>query len=1013
MHARPHSAWPLITAAVVAALGTATAGAQNAATANSTATADDLKEVVVTGSRIRRPALDSVVPVTSVGANEIMQQGIINLGDSLNDLPSLRSTYSISNSTRFIGTAGLSILDLRGLGTSRTLVLVNNRRHVTSSPGNQSVDVNTIPTDLVERIDIVTGGNSAVYGSDAVAGVVNFVTKRSFDGIIARAQMGTSKENDANSSFASIVAGLNTKDNRGNIAGAIEYSRQDPLYFTQRDSLTGAYSGRSQWNLASNSALDGATGSDGIIDNQFYTGVLNGTISDGGMLTAVCSAATLSNAARCRPSGFAQRYMFQSDGSLRLSEPSLDFRDITNGGSSNTIGGLGSTLRNTGQLRAGLKRYSINLLAHYDVNDALKPFVEAKFVRINAVQEGQPSFFQGSIPAFFGGGSDLRCDNPYLTAGAFATLQSIGRCATTASTFTISRFNVDFGGRGELHERDLTRVVGGIEGNFLDTWRYEVSVNYGSLKTSLDSLNNLRLFDLSGKPDGFLLAVDARRNAAGQIVCGVNVTTVTRPDCVPINVLGYGTASKEALAFVNTTAHRDQRATQTVVSGFLSGDSSKWFQLPGGPVGFAVGTDYRRETASSQFDELTASGGTFLNAIKPFAPPALTVKDVYAELRMPLLRDLPMIRELTAEAAGRSSNYNTATGTVNAFNLGLIWGPSADVRLRGNLSSSVRAPTQSDLFSPTSQNFASIADPCDVLYINANPNRAANCKTAGVPVGFINDPARARTLGFLSGGNPTLQAEKSRSYTIGTVITPRGLPGFSATVDYYNITVSNLIASLSAQTILNECYNSPAGIVGNPFCATVSRKADFTFNDPAVIAGGVNYARQETQGVDFDISYRYRRANGDQLTLRALWTHVLELNNYTNPSLPTYADRQLSELGDPQDAANISVGYQHGKFDFSYSLRYIGVMTLSSYEAQHRFQGRAPENADVFPRIWYPTVVYHGVKVKYEFNDHYQPYFGVDNISNKRPPYGLLGTGGGDPYDNVGRYYYVGINAKF
>jgi len=1004
------SAWPLITAAVVIALSGADARAQNA---SSQAESDSLNEIVVTGSRIRRPALDSVVPVTSVGASEILQQGIVNLGDSLNDLPSLRSTYSISNSTRFIGTAGLSILDLRGLGTSRTLVLVNNRRHITSSPGNQSVDVNTIPTDLVERIDIVTGGNSAVYGSDAVAGVVNFVTKRSFDGMIARAQTGISKASDANSYFASLVAGLNTKDNRGNVAGAIEYSRQDPLYFTERDDLTGAFSGRSQWNLASNSALDGSTGSDGIIDNQFYTGVFNGTISDGGMLTAVCSTATLSNAARCRPSGFAQRYMFQSDGSLKLSEPSLDFRDITNSGSSNTIGGLGSTLRNTGQLRAGLKRFSINLLAHYDINEALKPFVEAKFVRIDAVQEGQPSFFQGSIPSFFGGGSDLRCDNPYLTAGAFATLQSIGRCATTASTFTISRFNVDFGGRGELHQRDLTRVVGGVEGNFLDNWRYEVSLNYGSLKTSMDSLNNLKLFDLSGKPDGFLLAVDARRNAAGQIVCGVNVTTVTRPDCVPINVLGYGTASKEALAFINTTAHRDQRATQMAASGFISGDSAKWFQLPGGAVGFAVGADYRRETASSEFDALTASGGTFLNAIKPFAPPALVVKDYYAELRLPVLRDVPFIKELTVEGAGRSSDYNTATGTVTAFNLGVIWGPISDVRFRGNLSSSVRAPTQSDLFSPTSQNFASIADPCDILYINANPNRAANCKAAGVPSGFINDPARSRTLGFLSGGNPTLQAEKSRSYTIGTVITPRSLPGFSATVDYYNITVSNLIASLGAQTILSECYNSPTGIAGNPFCATVSRKADFTFNDPAVIAGGVNYARQETEGVDFDISYRYRRDNGDLLTMRALWTHVFQLNNYTNPSIPTYADRQLSELGDPQDAANISVGYKHDKFDFSYTLRYIGVMTLSSYEAQHAYQGRAAENRDVFPRVWYPTVVYHGARMKYELNDKYQPYFGVDNISNKRPPYGLLGTGGGDPYDNVGRYYYLGINAKF
>jgi outer membrane receptor protein involved in Fe transport len=1010
-------------------------------------------EIIITGSRIARPTLSSPVPITTVSAGDLLSNGQLNVGDALNNLPALRSTFSQANSTRFIGTSALNLLDLRGLGTARTLVLVNGRRHVTASPGDYLVDTNTIPDDLLERVDIVTGGSSAVYGSDAVAGVVNFVLKRNFTGLKISGQGGISSRGDRGSYFGSISAGTNFAGGRGNIAVSGEYSKNNALYLTDRDDLTGAFSGRNQFNTDSNSAADGVTGSDGIIDQHFYRGVRNGTISDGGELTAICPTTAAGGPAagsilvgRCRASRVigatannAERYMFMPDGSLVQSKPTIDFRDITNGLSSNTVGGLGSTLNNTGQLDPALERISVSLLAHFDVSPAFKPFVEAKFVRINANQEGQPSFFQGSLAGFFALTDDqfaaikeLRCNNPFLSNQALQTLQSIGRCANPATgLLTLSRFNVDFGGRGEQHRRDTFRIVGGVEGTFNEDWRYEVAVNYGQLDTHMTSLNNLKLFDLNGNLDGFLLAEDAvvapvgfsgsnfATGANGQkVICGINagVGGNVRPDCVPINLFGSGAPSAAALRFINTTATRVERATELDITANITGDFSQIFSLPGGPIAFNIGTEYRRETARSVYDALTQSGGTFLNAIQPFLPPALEIKEAFAEINIPILKDLPFAEELTISGAGRVSDYNNDTGTVWTYNVSGIWAPIKDLRFRAGYSKSVRAPTQTDLYSPLSQNFAFVGDPCDLANINTGSStRAANCAAAGVPVGFVNTPARTQTLSYLDGGNSTLTAETSNSWTYGAVLTPRFVPGLVLTVDYYNINVKNLIASLGLQTILNQCYD--AATLANQYCALLNPRNATTheFATPYVGSSGpVNFAKQQTRGLDVDLSYT-RNVLGGRLSLRGIGTYVFEKTNYLDPIHPNVPDRQLSELGDPQFEAQASVAYEsEGGFSLRYQARYIGKMTIGTYEAQHSFDGKPPQNADLTSEVWYPATWYHNVRLGATISKKYEFYAGVDNLFDTMPPFLVTGTGAGSAiYDNVGRFFYAGFKLKF
>jgi outer membrane receptor protein involved in Fe transport len=1027
------------------------------------------KPILVTGSRISRPTLESAVPLTSVTVDDLTGTGEVSLGDALNDLPSLRSTFSGGNSSRFIGTAGLSFLDLRGLGTARTLVLINGRRHVTASPGTSQFDINTIPVDLVDRVDIVTGGNSAIYGSDAVAGVVNFIMKKDFDGILVKGQGGVSSRGDRGTYFLSATAGTNFADGRGNITGAAEYVRQQPLYFRQRDALTGAFSGRCQFNLSEPTGGEPAAG-DGIPDSTFFCGVNNAAISNGGTIGAIDAA---TNPTR--------RYLrFNAAGNVFIDTPTQSFAPF---GSGNQIGGNGSTLRDTGSLLAQVDRYAFNVLGHFDVSEAFRPFIEAKYVRVDASGEGQPSFQQGSIPGFFGGGSNLRCNNPFLSAASLLTMQGFGVCTNVpVGTFNLSRFNVDFGGRKGQSKRETYRTVAGIEGTFNEDWKYEVALNYGRFEATTKNQRNLYLFDALGNPDGYLLALDAVlapvgytgtnvvRNAAGQnVVCRVNGVTNTRPDCVPINIFGSGQATAEAIAFSHRDSVNTEFASQMVVSAFVGGDLSQLFELPGGPIAFALGTEYRKEKANIDYDEITSNGQTFLNALQDFRPPALKVKEAYGELFFPILKDLPFAQELSVNLAGRVSDYGGAsatTGTVYAYNIQGIFAPIEDIRFRAAYATSVRAPTQSDLFFPQTESFAFLADPCNQNALTPGSVTAINCSTAGVPTtinaataaacagtGFgtvigqpwINCTAQVQSISITQGGNPLLKEERGKSLTLGAVVKPRFIPGLTLTVDYYKIKVKDQIAGLAAQTIINLCYTNGAGIA-NPFCSLVSRDpATGLFAIPAAKSAGINFASQRTKGIDFDIDYRRTFDNGDRLRLSAIATRVLALNDFPDPTNPIVPNRRLSELGDPQWAASAFFDYDFGDFDFRYAARYIGKQTIAAFETQNAYVGLCPStgasanitpntggingaavpctggtlttipanNADSLPRKFYPDVLYHDIRIGIDVGTDFRFYAGVNNLLDRQPPLGELGTVGGSPFDSFGRNFFFGVNAEF
>lgn len=1004
--------------------------------------------ITVTGSRIKRVDLDSTVPIVSLQADNLIRSGNINLGDALNELPQLRGTFSSQNSGRFIGTAGLSLLDLRGLGTDRTLVLVNGRRHVTSTPGDFRVDVATIPTELLERVDVVTGGNSAVYGSDAIAGAVNFVLKTDFEGVSLNAQSGVTTFGDREAYNISGAFGKNFADGRGNIAIAGEYSRQVPLTFAERDYL-GPFTGAPGFGTTDINFDEGPEG-DGIPDTTFFNGqpfgfTFNQISSNGAVLTTCpANAADPRRPFNCTGifspvtgAELGDNYFFQPDGTLLRNNPFQDLRGFGGG----TLGGFGSSTNlPDGQLQVGVERYSFNILSKFEFSPAAEFFFEGKYVNVVANQQSnQPTFTSG-------GGTTARfsVDNPFLTDQARGVLTNILPAGATA--FTFLRFNADLGTRAEDHERETYRVVAGLRGDLSGSGSgnlsYEIAGNYGRTETFFETGGNL----LSAN---FNRAANAVRDGAGNIVCAVNADADPTNDdaaCAPINLFGSGQPSQEAIDYVLFTSSREQFAEQINVTGFVSGNTAGIFELPGGPIGFVVGGEHRQERASSAFDETTQSGATFLNSADPFNPPTFRVSEVFGEVRIPLLADLPAIEELSLEGSVRYSDYNFSGG-VTAYNASAIYSPFRGLRLRGSLARSIRAPNLSDTFAPQAQTFANgLVDPCDQNVIQTNEFRAARCAEDGIPtsitlpdgsvVPFTNQ-AQSGTSGF-NQGNPNLLPETSDSFILGLVFQPDFIPGFSVTLDYYDIEVEQVIQGLTGQAIINRCYEDPV-TTDNPFCDAVFRRpgtgnpfTDFAFDGqtsrvfgglepqtfdsvgPAFLNQPFNFAALETSGIDMQVNYQTALNDDWSLNLNAVVTWLNTRQTFDFITDPDRATQLVSTLGDPEWQFNIRGALTYKNFTLIYEGRFLDRQLIGAFETQNSFQGRPPQNADAFPTLFYPEIFYSDIRMEVEVEDNYEFYFGVDNVFNRLPPFGLTGVGGGSSiYNNTGRNFFAGVSANF
>ncbi|MBB5687666.1 TonB-dependent receptor plug domain-containing protein [Sphingobium boeckii] len=976
---------------LVAALALASPSfAQNSSQAEDEAIASSPDEIVVTGSRIARPELDVANPIVTVTAQAIENTGQINITDVLTRNPALTASVGGSLSggaDAGFGETGANLLDLRNLGTNRTLVLVNGRRHVAGVPDSAAVDINSIPQDLIERVDVLTGGASAVYGADGVSGVVNFVLKQKFEGLIARGQAGISSRGDAGQRFGSIVAGTNFADDRGNVTLAYEYSKNDRL-----SSFDRSFSGDPAKNFALYRDLDDFPDDPAVIDRILYN---NLTWADSAPDGAV--DLDLDGIPDFTGSGLAY--------DRGLSIPSSGGRAV--GGSNTPTAGY------FGDLLPSNERHAGNLLASFEVSPALRLFGEAKFVRTDAFSVGQPSF------DFF---TFLAPDNAYLNDRF-----GIGAAPDGA---LISRDNFDFGIRGETIRRETARFVVGADGDISDNARYELSYVYGQTKSRSTQTSNLIA-------DRYFAALDAVVDpGTGNIVCRSTLDPASNIDpnnfdapattftpgtgsiCRPLNVLGSGVASPEALAFVLADNMTRSIIKQHVVSGSVTGDFDALFKLPGGSLGFAVGAEYRKES-SLQTPDIAIQNGEFRDfAAIPISGGKFDVKEAFAELNAPILADMPFAHLLSVSAAIRFSDYSTV-GNTTTWKFDGIYAPVPDVRFRGSYSQAVRAPNIGELFLPATGTFGFVTDPCDVQRLGEGTQyRAANCAailsglglTPAQIAGFSpsTDSEATTSRRGTVGGNSGLREETAKTWTAGVVIQPSFIPRLSITFDWYDIRIKGAVNTPTPTELADLCVDQPS--VDNIYCANVFREAGTGFvlgdgSDPQRRIGfnvrPENVAAFKTAGADFSIRYRLPEFGYGNFQLNLVGGYLDKIEFV--PTLGADTDNDILEAYNPRWRLNGSVDWQLNDVSISYNMAYFSKTRRFTTE-------QLAANPDISdPKyFFYKERWEHDLRLSVDVGDRFTLYGGVNNIFDSKPSFDQLSY----PVSGIGRFLYAGAKVK-
>lgn len=993
---------PIATAIKLALFASAafSAVSTTAVFAEETEEASDSNKIIVTGSRIRREGFESPSPVTVITSLQIERSGASALGDILANLPQLDSTFTSQNSGGSIGTSGVGLLDLRGLGSARTLVLINGRRHVAGSSGSGSVDVNSIPAILIDRVEIITGANAAVYGADAVTGVVNFIMKDDVEGSEVRTYWGKAGDSGFERQGMSFLAGTNFDANKGHVTFAVSYDKQDELTAAQRG---GVFTER--WGTINNPAdndviVDGIQIDDGIPDRITVSNRGHFTLTDGGAIYDVAGGVV---------------GQFQPDGSFLQIDRDADFQYRDN----IVCAGVGCRpldLSTFNDLQVGFSRFTVDANFRYNLTDETEMYLDTRFASVESNQQGQPSFNFGNLI--------IQGDNAYISPEVSAL--------TGGNSFSLRRFNTDFGRRKEVDQRDTFRIVLGAKGFISTDWEWDAYINYGRTNLTRNNFNN-RINDrfynsadavrLSQGDVDAIAAFGAGRDEfvgvqAGDVTCrallqeatgvGSGQSAFAYTGCVPVNLFGFGAPNQAALDWFQQTAISQFTIEQSQAAGYVSTDNL--FSTWAGDVAFVLGAEFREERSSGQEDTASGLDLTFFNNLS-VSRGSYTASDVFSEISIPLLNDVFLVQDLTLEIAARSSDYSTI-GSFTTWETRLNWELNDELTIRASTGESLRAPDISELFDPQGQNFFAILDPCDKDELdkatNGIANRIANCEALGVvdPVNWVaNDNV---TVVGSSGGNPNLTGEESRTTTVGFVYSPDWLDGLNISLDYYDIEITQAIANTGAQAILNRCVDDPNGI-NNQFCSLNDRDASNEANVSFIRSSPVNLNTLISKGYDFQIDYSFDFEEMGKLTTQLggslLDERTLILNTSDN------IDPLKGEIGTPELEYILSANWEYEDMNVFATIHYIDSMLNGEQEAI--FDETDP-NPDASDNLYLESKVYLDLGVSYVLEEDTTLQLLVNNATDELPPFPFFGTGTGSAiYDNVGRFYTLSVEYRF
>jgi outer membrane receptor protein involved in Fe transport len=987
------------------------------------ASGEELQEVVVTGSRISRPDLDRLQPTTIVTSANFDDRGYLDVGQALAELPA----FGVSPSSPANTQAGFGIaqnfVDLYGLGSQRTLVLVNGRRFVSSStaslngagannpvggPGQQ-VDLNVVPTKLIDRVETISVGGAPIYGADAIAGTVNIILKKDFQGVDIDAQTGVSNQEDAWNYRLRALAGQNFADGRGNITGVVEFTKTDGLKGTDRSVysqdlgfLAPATPGKFQTVLTpANSVPQVNFGGIPLLDDVFFSppifGVPNtafGVTNPAGQLLAF---------------GNAGNKLIPYNTGLQTGNPIFN------------EGGDGLRLSSVSNLLSPTERINADLLGNFKINDNIGAFAEGWFSEIHSTNLlAQPAY----NAAIFGTGGTvngnfvININNPFLSAGDRALIQNAlnkyaanpplggfayggagGYPAWNTSQFYLSRANIDLQSGFATATQVLARGVVGLNGDFSigeRSFNWEIALNYG--ESNGNQVNPSYVFQ------NVQNALNSTLNAAGQIVCAghpVNgPTTTVSSTCAPLDVFGNGSPSLAARQYITHLAEAQSINTQRDATANFGGDVWK---LPAGEWKVAVGFENRRESAEFNPDNfyLQDLGQAQVSAVSG----AYHTNEVYAETLVPIFepaQDIPGLHRLEFEGAARRVD-NSVAGSATTWTEGVKWAPTQDVQFRANRTKSIRAPAITELFLPSATVFSFASDPCDKNFYNqgtAPATRKKNCQSAGIdPTTFVSNVVNASAIGTTS-GNQGLQSEIADSRTVGVVLQPRWVPRLNISVDYINIKLQQAIETLNLTQVLDACYDS-SDYPNDPACQAFTRGA--AGNNKGQITnfhvGYVNAGLLEFRGITATIDYSFDlpRALGT-LAVRANYLDTKELLSQVGSASPNELSGELANApGVPKSKGTLDIDYHYGPLSWDWQGIFIGGINFNNMNT-----ATTQDYLAVAP--WWVI----NSTVSYNVNKSFTVRLIVDNVFDKQPPYPAL-AGVQANFSNPTTLYFSGI----
>ena len=999
--------------------------------------------ITVTGSRIPSdPNLISSVPVQSVDERAIKLSGEVNLIDVVNDIPALVSSMT-SEQSDFAGEIpGGNALNLRGLGQERTLTLVNGRRHVAGFRGTQAVDVGTIPRSLVERVEVTTGGASAVYGADAVTGVVNFVLKDDFEGLQLDLRGGVSGEGDGENFTFDLLAGQNFDNDKGNIVVALTYEDDSAITFGDRD--WSRDNGIASVEPRANPSTDPDAPPRAVINNPtFWLTSQEGSIAPtfgGRDITYIDvngnGTPDCQESAGGRAAFLAGCWLTNPEGTIRVNQDGTVLNGLWG------IGGDGGVISfNRDTLYPETEKAVLNLNMNYELEPNFSIFFEGKYVSAESTTFGEQDTFYDTL--------FILPDNPFIPEQLDPVVAQTGGLLITQDPVDFSDDNPS------VFERDTMRFVGGFEWEPAEGHLIEASANYGQFRRR-SKTTGLYL-------DRVFAAIDAVEDTNGNIVCrsDLDPTAAYEIDyftfnnnyadgafssdryysftpgdgsCAPLNPFGRYSTSQAARDFVTSDLENELKLQQTVLSLIATGQFEVLGFALDGPLGYAGGIEYRDERSDNRIDPITLgilppttsfTPGVQVSEVSPWlfsytsidntqqfnTAGGYDVYDVFAEVRLPIFRDRPFTKEFTLDGAVRQASYSTL-GDATTWKVGATWAPIQDISIRGTVSEAVRAPNISELFDPRLPiTVSATADPCDPGNVTAGTAaREANCiadlQAAGVPQGEIVDgsgnyiwqnPLTGRFSGT-SGGNPDLDVETAETYTVGAVFTPRFLPGFSVTVDYWDVSIEDAIAAVASGDILDGCLDS-SNYPSLDFCNLYTRRPDGGLS--GLDTGQTNFASIEASGVDFAASYTFE-VGENAFGASLVGSYQEKLDRYFNPLDEDDVDPEVEQLFYPELAGNLNLSWTRGPLSLGFQTQYLSRQAVDEIEDVLGLNGSQELYGD--DGFFDETYIFDA-NVSYEFSKAFTFYGGVNNIADEEP----FATQTAWPVGPRGRFFFLGL----